>query len=299
MVLIQSSNEFKIHLKILLKNSKKKGLLHFLLFPSFFSARRPFLSRWPSSPLLPCAPRRPSSASAQLGQATTAAAPLAQQARRPSLGQATVAAPSFPPQPLTARPHVSAPSSSSNRPRLSSRRAATATAPPLRTWEHLSPRPAATNGSRGPARTPAAPRSIFEPAVLGGHSNRDVGIHRPPPREPSSPSRRRLRSPRCELHRDPLSLPMLFVSHFMSSSAQSASAVNLLVVGHGHHRACRRSRQPKRHGRDPLPPPRLPVHSVVHLVSRRPLTVCSGESTAAGHGGHCANRVHRPRSRPG
>ena len=91
-------------------------------------------------------------------------------------------------------------------PRLSSHRAATATAPPLRTWERLSPRPAAKNGSRGPARTPAAPRSIFEPAVLGGHNNRDVGIHRPPPREPSSPSRRRLRSPRCELHRDPLSL---------------------------------------------------------------------------------------------
>jgi len=75
--LIQSSNEFKIHLKILLKNSKKKrGFFVFFLFlPRFWPAGLSFpLAQLPSPP---CAPHRPSTTPAQLGQATAGPAPHA------------------------------------------------------------------------------------------------------------------------------------------------------------------------------------------------------------------------------
>ena len=71
-----------------------------------------------------------------------------------------------------------------------------------------------------------------------------------------------------------------------------------MVAGHGGHRACRRSRPPKRHGRDPLLPPSSRVPSVVSLVSRRPLTARSGESTATGHGAWPPVLLFRPADPP-
>jgi len=69
LVLIQSSNEFKIHLKILLKNSKNKKKKDFsILFPSFLGFSPPaFLS-----PLAQHAPATAAASAAQPSRPSTA-----------------------------------------------------------------------------------------------------------------------------------------------------------------------------------------------------------------------------------
>ena len=71
-----------------------------------------------------------------------------------------------------------------------------------------------------------------------------------------------------------------------------------MVAGHGGHHVSPRFRPPQRHGRDPLLPPSSRVPSVVSLVSRRPLTVRSGESTAVGHGAWLPVLLFRPADPP-
>ena len=173
---------------------KEKCKIHFSLPSSFRPAGLPSAGLFlPAAQLAsPLAPRS--------AQRQPPAARLARPSkpRRPSLTRATAAASSSRPQPLTARPRVSAPSPSSarlgNRPRerLSNRRPRSwrrGSIPPLLGLDKKKPSP--------PAHSPTLPTPFsLSRSRLGGHNRCTEELRRPPsspPRETPSPSRVRLR----------------------------------------------------------------------------------------------------------
>ena len=125
---------------------KRKG--NFLPFPPLphFRPTWPFLSRWPSSPLLPCAPHRPSTTSAQL---RVRPARLGNRCRALLLLSSTLA------QPLTAWACASAPSPSSRNRSARSKRSRCATTAHVPCRRGSVPyAPASTKGNQDPPRVP-------------------------------------------------------------------------------------------------------------------------------------------------
>jgi len=157
LVLIQSSNEFKIHLKILLKNSKnkKKGIFHSL---SFLPRFQPASLSFPAGPTCSSNRRR-------IGRSAQPAQHRPPATRRP-ISRATAAAFSFPPLLLTAWPRPSEPSPTSARPAPAPSHDATAAPTPRR--GSVSPRVPCLY-KKGAEPFPAPP-------AASPRSNRRVGI---------------------------------------------------------------------------------------------------------------------------